>query len=33
VVFVYWLIMTILAAIKANEGNVYRYGMTLRLVK
>jgi len=33
VVVLYWLVMTILASIKANEGNVYRYGISLRLVK
>lgn len=30
---VYWLVMTILAAVKASEGNIYRYGISLRLVK
>ena len=30
---IYWLVMTIIAAIKANEGNIYRYGISLRLVK
>jgi uncharacterized Tic20 family protein len=29
----YWLVMTIVAAIKANEGSVYRYPLTLRFVK
>lgn len=28
-----WLILTIIAAIKANEGVAYRYPMTLRLIK
>lgn len=28
-----WLIFTIIAAIKANEGKAYRYPFTLRLVK
>ncbi len=28
-----WLVLTILAAIKANEGTAYRYPFTLRLVK
>ncbi|MEP6634429.1 MAG: DUF4870 domain-containing protein, partial [Luteimonas sp.] len=28
-----WLVLTIIAAIKANEGKVYRYPFTLRLVK
>jgi len=32
-VFVFWLVMTIIAAIKANEGVAYRYPLTLRLVK
>ena len=30
---VFWLVMTIIAAIKANEGVAYRYPLTLRLVK
>jgi uncharacterized protein len=30
--FVFWLIMTIVAALKANEGFPYRYPFTLRLV-
>lgn len=29
---IYWLVMTIIAAIKANEGNAYRYPFALRLV-
>ena len=29
----YWLVMTIVAGIKANEGLMYRYPFTLRLVK
>jgi uncharacterized protein len=29
---IYWLVMTIVAAIKANEGLTYRYPFTLRLV-
>jgi uncharacterized Tic20 family protein len=33
VLAIYWLAMTILAALKANEGNIYRYGISLRLVK
>lgn len=33
VLFVGWLVLTILAAIKANEGVAYRYPFTLRLVK
>ncbi|MBS3896904.1 MAG: DUF4870 domain-containing protein [Silanimonas sp.] len=28
-----WLILTILAAIRANEGRSYRYPFTLRLIK
>jgi len=28
-----WLVFTIIAAIKANEGVAYRYPFTLRLVK
>jgi len=31
--FVFWLAMTIVAAIKANEGARYRYPFTLRLIK
>ena len=30
---IFWLVMTIIAGIKANEGQVYRYPMTIRLVK
>ena len=30
---VFWRVMTIIAAIKANEGVAYRYPLTLRLVK
>jgi uncharacterized Tic20 family protein len=30
---IFWLIMTIVAALKANEGERYRYPFTLRLVK
>lgn len=30
---IYWLVMTIIAAIKANEGNTYRYPFAIRLVK
>jgi uncharacterized Tic20 family protein len=33
VLFVYWLVMTIIAALKANEGAAYRYPFTVRLVK
>lgn len=28
-----WLVLTIIAAVKANQGERYRYPMTLRLVK
>jgi uncharacterized protein len=31
--FVYWLVMTLVAAIKASEGHIYRYPFSLRLVK
>jgi uncharacterized Tic20 family protein len=31
--FIFWLAMTIVAAIKASEGVRYRYPLTLRLVK
>lgn len=33
VLFVGWVVLTIIAAIKANEGVAYRYPFTLRLVK
>ncbi|MGY6517970.1 MAG: DUF4870 domain-containing protein [Lysobacteraceae bacterium] len=33
VVMIYWLVFTIIAAIKANEGVAYRYPVTLRLIK
>jgi uncharacterized Tic20 family protein len=33
VLFVGWVVLTIIAAIKANEGVTYRYPFTLRLVK
>ena len=33
VVWVGWLVFTIIAAIKANEGVAYRYPFTLRLIK
>ncbi len=29
---VYWVVLAIVAAIKANEGNAYRYPFTLRLI-
>ncbi|MGH8309565.1 MAG: DUF4870 domain-containing protein [Steroidobacteraceae bacterium] len=31
--FVYWLVMTIIAGLKANEGVQYRYPFAFRLVK
>lgn len=31
--FLYWLVMTIVAAVKASEGVSYRYPFSLRLVK
>ncbi len=31
--FIYWLVMTIMAAVKAGEGIPYRYPFSLRLVK
>jgi uncharacterized Tic20 family protein len=33
IVFVGWIVLTIIAAIKANEGVAYRYPFALRLVK
>jgi uncharacterized protein len=33
VLFVFWLVMTIIAALKANEGAAYRYPFTVRFVK
>ncbi len=30
--FIYWIVMTIIAGIKANEGEAYRYPITLRLL-
>jgi uncharacterized Tic20 family protein len=33
VLFVFWLVLTIIAALKANEGATYRYPFTVRLVK
>ncbi len=32
VVFIYWIVMAIIAGIKANEGEAYRYPITLRLI-
>jgi uncharacterized protein len=31
--FIAWLVMTLVAAIKASEGHLYRYPFSLRLVK
>jgi hypothetical protein len=31
--FIAWLVMTLIAAIKASEGQTYRYPFSLRLVK
>ncbi len=31
--FIAWLVMTLVAAIKASEGHAYRYPLSLRLVK
>ena len=33
IVGIAWLVLTVIAAIKANQGERYRYPMTLRLVK
>jgi len=33
VLFVFWLVMTIIAALKANEGVAYRYPFSVRFVK
>ena len=33
IVGIAWLVLTILAAVKANEGVAYRYPQTLRLIK
>jgi hypothetical protein len=33
VVFFYWLVMTIVAAVKASEGVAFRYPFALRLVR
>ena len=33
IVSIAWLVFTIIAAIKANEGVAYRYPLTLRLIK
>ena len=31
--FIFWIVMTLVAAIKASEGHIYRYPFSLRLVK
>jgi uncharacterized Tic20 family protein len=31
--FIAWLVLTIVAAVRANEGNAYRYPATIRFVK
>jgi uncharacterized Tic20 family protein len=31
--FIAWLVLTLIAAIKASEGELYRYPFSLRLVK
>jgi uncharacterized Tic20 family protein len=31
--FIFWLVLTVIAALKANEGAAYRYPFTVRLVK
>jgi uncharacterized protein len=31
--FIAWLVLTLIAAIKASEGGLYRYPFSLRLVK
>jgi len=33
VLFVGWFVLTIVAAVKANSGERYRYPLTLRLIK
>ncbi len=33
VLFVYWAVMTIIAAVRASDGVYYRYPITLRLVQ
>ena len=33
VLFFFWLILTIIAAVRASEGTVYRYPATIRFVK
>ncbi|MED5431273.1 MAG: DUF4870 domain-containing protein, partial [Pseudomonadota bacterium] len=33
VLFIFWVVMVIIAGLKANEGVAYRYPFTLRLIK
>ena len=33
IIGIYWLVMTIIAAIRANDGEAYRYPICLRLIK
>lgn len=33
VVTIGWLVVTIIAAVKANEGELYRYPLTIRMIK
>lgn len=33
VLVIYWIIMTVVATLKAGEGHSYRYPITLRLIK
>ncbi|MEQ3722898.1 DUF4870 domain-containing protein [Alcanivorax sp.] len=33
VIGIFWLVMTIVAAVKANGGEYYRYPLTIRLIK
>ncbi|WP_290538862.1 DUF4870 domain-containing protein [Alcanivorax sp.] len=33
IIGIFWLVMTIIAAVKANGGERYRYPLTLRLIK
>jgi uncharacterized Tic20 family protein len=33
IIGIFWLIMTIIAAVKANGGERYRYPLTIRLIK
>lgn len=33
ILFIFWLVMTIIASIRASEGNGYRYPLTIRFFK